>query len=94
MTIASGEAGARGIVFDPGGNIVDSFAWGLGKKTNNEEEWSTLMLGFEIITKLGIRKIVIIGDSRKVIQNMRSRYKKGNIRCKIIYRRSPSSLPK
>ena len=31
------EAGARGIVFYPRGNIVESFAWGLGNKTNNEE---------------------------------------------------------
>ena len=45
------------------------------------------MFGFEIITKLGIRKIVIIGDSRQVIENMRSGYTKGNIRCKRIYRR-------
>ena len=40
----SGEVGAGGIIFYPRGNTVDSFAWGLGNKTNNEAEWLVLML--------------------------------------------------
>ena len=36
LDLKAGEAGGGGIIPDPGGNIIDSFAWGLGKKSNNE----------------------------------------------------------
>ena len=58
-----GEVGAGGIIFYPRGNTVDSFAWGLGNKTNNEAEWLVLMLDIELITRKCIRKIIIINDS-------------------------------
>ena len=34
----AGEAGAGGIIFDPGGEKVTTYEWGLGRKTNNEAE--------------------------------------------------------
>ena len=70
-----------------GGNIVNSFAWELRKESNNQAEWMALMLGVEIIAKLGISRIVIIGDSMQVIQKMQTGYKNGNIRCKRIHRK-------
>ena len=82
-----------GILFDFVGNIVDSFSWGLGKKTNNEAEWLTFMLGFEITARKGISKIIIIGDSKKVIQKMKFGYKKGNIRYNRYIERSLLSPP-
>ena len=60
----AGEVGAGMIIFYPIGNTVDSFAWGLGNKTNNEAEWLVLMLDIELITRKCIRKIIIINDSR------------------------------
>ena len=38
------EEGAGRIIFDLGGNIVTSFAWGIGLKHNNEGEWISLYL--------------------------------------------------
>ena len=29
----------EGVIFEPGGNIIYSYAWGLAKKMNNQEEW-------------------------------------------------------
>ena len=43
-----------GIIYDPGGKIVGSFAWGLGKKTNNEAKWLALMYGIELMPKRNI----------------------------------------
>ena len=60
----AGEVGVGGIIFYPRGNTVDSFAWGLGNKTNNEAEWLVLMLDIELITRKGISKIIIITNSR------------------------------
>ena len=60
----AGEVGTSGITFYPRENIIDSLAWGLGNKTNNEAEWLVLMLDIELITRKCIRKIIIINDSR------------------------------
>ena len=44
-----GEVGAGGVIFDHGGKIVKSFAWGLGIKENNNDEWLALLHGLEMI---------------------------------------------
>ena len=59
---------------------------------NNEAEWLALMYGIELLTSLNIGKAIIIGDSRQVIQKMRSGYRNGNIRCKRIARRITHSI--
>ena len=82
-----GEAGAGGIIYDLGGKIVESFAWGLGTKSNNEAEWLALMYGIELMAKINIDKETIIGGSRQVIQKMQRGYRNGNTRCKRIVRR-------
>ena len=87
MLYTSGEAGAGGIIFDPKGNMVKSFAWGLGTRTNNEAEWLALYHGLELIDGKTIPKLMVFGDSIQVIQKMRYGYYKGSSRCKIIYDR-------
>ena len=37
------EVGVGGLIFDHGGKNIHSFAWGFGKKKNNQTEWKTLM---------------------------------------------------
>ena len=76
-----------GIIFDPRGNIVSSFAWGLGRKTNNEAEWLALFFGLELARQLKITKIVVLGDSKQVIHKMNNGYNKGAIKIRIIYER-------
>ena len=44
-----GVAGAGGILLDPGGQMVETFAWGLGVRTNNEAEWLALLQGLQIL---------------------------------------------
>ena len=48
-----GVAGAGGILLDPGGQIEQTFAWGIGHRTNNEAEWLALLQGMEILANTG-----------------------------------------
>ena len=70
--------GGKGVIFDPGGNIVNSYAWGLEHRSNNEAEWISLILGLEQAWKSNISKITVFGDSRQVIQKVRSDYNHGS----------------
>ena len=40
---------------------------GLGWKANNEDEWFALHYGMYLLRKISIAKIIVIGDSRQVI---------------------------
>ena len=44
-----GVTGAGGILVDPGGQVEQRFAWGLGSRTNNEAEWMALLQGLQLI---------------------------------------------
>ena len=79
------EARVGGIIFDPGQNIVTTFAWGIGRKTNNEAEWLTLLLGIDLIKKENINKIIVFGDSKQIIQKMRTNNNTGATNCCRLY---------
>ena len=61
-----------GVIFDPRGNNILSFAWGLGNKTNNQAEWVALMQGIEAMKKIKIYNFQVFGDSWIVIQKMKN----------------------
>ena len=78
-------AGAGGILLDPGGNIEQSFAWGLGNITNNEAEWLALLQGLRILQAKNYRKVLIFGDSKHVISKLINGYPLGAINCRRLY---------
>ena len=78
--MALGEVAAGGIIFDPGGNKVSIYAWGLGRKTNNEVEWLALLFWMEQFKHNKITKVTVLGDSIQVIHKMISRYNKGAVK--------------
>ena len=78
-------AGAGGILLDPGGNIEQSFAWGLGNRTNNEAEWLALLQGLQILQAKNYRKVLIFGDSNYVISKLINGYPSGEINCRRLY---------
>ena len=80
-----GVAGAGGILLDPGGNIEQSFAWGLGNRTNNEVEWMALLQGLRILQAKNYRKVLIFGDSKHVISKLINGYPSGAINCRRLY---------
>ena len=77
--------GAGGILLDPGGNIEQSFAWGLGNRTNNEAEWPALLQGLQILQAKNYRKVLIFGDSKHVISKLINGYPSGAINCRRLY---------
>ena len=81
----SGFAGAGGIIFDPGGNIVSSYAWGLGLKTNNEAKWLTLFFGLKSDKQPKITKIIFLGYYKQVIHKMMNGYNKVSVKIWRIY---------
>lgn len=65
-----GQAGAGGIIKDPHGNLMVSFEWGLGQMSNNKAEAYGLLLGSHIAKNLGLRNLLILGDSAIIIKAM------------------------
>ena len=55
---------------NPRGNIVETYAWGIGRKTNNEAEWIALYFALELVEKENIQKIIIFGGPKQIIQKM------------------------
>ena len=78
-------AGAGGILLDPRGQTKQSFAWGLGHRTNNEAEWMALLQGMEILANIDLPRIAIFRDSRHVIYKMINGYTSGSIKCRQMY---------
>ena len=82
-----GEAGAGGSIFNPRGQTIKYFAWGLGNKTNNEAEWMALFQGLEMLDKRTISNMLVFGDSRHVILKMKTCYFSGSIKCRRLHNR-------
>jgi ribonuclease HI len=56
-----------GTIFNPGGQAIKIFAWGLGIMKNNEVEVYALLKGINLALSKGIKKIIICGDYMLVI---------------------------
>ena len=85
IKINLGVAGAGGILLDPGGNIEQSFSWGLGNRTNNEAEWLALLQGLQLLHAKNYWKVLIFGDSKHVISKLINGYPSGAINCCRLY---------
>ena len=77
-----------GILLDPGGQMEQRFAWGLGSRTNNEAEWMALLQGLQLIRDKKLRKVLIFGDSRHVIYKLINGYPTGAIKCRRLYKKA------
>jgi ribonuclease HI len=71
-----GKAGAGSVLYDE--NDIEIGAWHsfVGEcKTNNEAEYSGLILGLQKCLEKGIKNVVVKGDSLLVIRQMKGEYK-------------------
>ena len=78
-------AGAGGILLDLEGQIEQTFAWGLGYRTNNEAEWMALLQGMKTLAHTDLCRVAIFGDSRHVIYKMLNGYTTGSIKCRWLH---------
>jgi ribonuclease HI len=77
-----GKAGGGGIISNPTGNIILRYAWGLGIEPNNKAEALALWQGLTQALSLNIRDLIVIGDSRLLIQalNQNTRVANGQLK--------------
>ena len=71
-------ASARGIIHDPGGNLVAFYAWGLGSVYKNIVEAYALWAGLRLAKDMGILKLSILDNSMLVIRALIKRNIVGN----------------
>lgn len=75
-----GPAGAGVVLLDEQKNIVMESQAYLGKKTNNEAEYSGLILGLRIAEKKSVKNIICNLDSQLVVKQLNGEYKVKNAR--------------
>jgi ribonuclease HI len=63
-----GVAGAGGILYDPGGNIIARFSWGPGSVSNNKVEAYGLFAGISLARSHMVSKLLIFNDSMLIIR--------------------------
>ena len=90
----AGVAGAGGILLDPRGHVEQTFAWGLGYRTNNEAKWLALLQGMKILASTDLSRTAIFGDSRNVIYKILKGYTIGSIKCRRLYDKTIHILSK
>ncbi len=70
-----GEAGAGALLIDDAGNTVWETASYLGKKTNNEAEYSAAILLLKAAKELGAERLDVFGDSKLVVSQLSKQWK-------------------
>jgi ribonuclease HI len=65
-----GKAGAGGVVVNPFGDKIHSYAWGLGYSSSIQAEALALFQGLKILKDLNIKEANVIGDSQIIINAM------------------------
>ncbi len=70
-----GEAGAGACLLDEAGNVVWECAEYLGRKTNNEAEYTALLRLLEEARRRSPERIEIRGDSKLVVCQVRREWK-------------------
>ena len=73
---------------DPEGYVEQTFAWGLGTRTNNEAEWLALIQGLHLLNTKKLHKVLIFGDSMHVIYNLINGYPTGAFKCHRLYEKA------
>ena len=85
-------AGAGRILLDPEEKTEQTFAWGIGCRTNNEAELIALIQDLMILANSNHYKVAIFGDSRHVIYKMLNGYITGSVKCRRLYDKTASLL--
>jgi ribonuclease HI len=60
-----------GVIYDPEGNKLINYSWGLGKTTNNKAEILAAYMGLELAQDWHIQALIVLGDSEIVIKDLR-----------------------
>lgn len=81
-----GRAGAGAVIYDSGMNEVWSSAVFVGaNSTNNESEYTGLLIGLRKVTEMGVVNLLVRGDSQLIIRQMKCEYKVKSASLKPMY---------
>ena len=86
-------AGIGGVLYN-NGQEIDSFAYPLYAKTNNEAEYLSLIKGIEISLSLKIKNLAIYADSELVVRQVMGVYKVKNSRMQKLHKTVMEKLNK
>eukprot|EP00253_Pinus_taeda_P022123 PITA_22123 len=89
-----GFVGGGGVLLSPDGSEVIQFAWGLGKESNNKAEALALWQGLSQAIKGNFLSISVFGDSRIIIQALKSKKNPSQLHLSTILRKIRLILPK
>lgn len=70
-----GESGCSAVIYDYSGTIVATKSQYIKYANNNQAEYGGLILGLEMATALGIKNLMIEGDSEYVIYQITGKYR-------------------
>ena len=78
---------ARGVVINPGRNVEIEYYWNIGYNSNNMVEAYGLWQGLKQVQKKGVEEVMVIGDSRLIIQALNGGRRGKNERTERIINR-------
>jgi ribonuclease HI len=82
-----GPSGGGGVILAPSGSTRSTFAWGLGVQSNNIAEFYALWQGLRQSLSLNIQNISVFGDSKLVVQAMRTKSSPSSLQMNRIYQK-------
>jgi ribonuclease HI len=82
-----GAVGGGGILLDPSDTLEVTYSWGLGVETNNMAEALVLWQGLRLAASKSIQNLVVFGDSRVIIQAMKTRRRPNNLKLSQLLRK-------
>jgi ribonuclease HI len=80
-----GPSGGGGVILTPSGSTRSTFAWGLGVQYNNFAEYYALWQGLRQALSLSIQTLSVFGDSKLVVQAMRTKKSPSSLQMNRIY---------
>lgn len=80
-----GKAGAGAVIYENNIEIWSNSKYVGDKKTNNEAEYSGLLLGLEEAVRQNIQELLVYGDSLLVINQVNGVYKVKNQNLAVFY---------
>ena len=69
------------------GDVLSSYAWGLGMESNNIAEFCGLLQGLKIAISKGMANLTVFGDSRLLIHALTMRKRPAHIKLAQIYQK-------
>ncbi|PLV59831.1 ribonuclease HI family protein [Thermotoga sp. KOL6] len=82
------------VILDENGNVLKRCSKTLAYGTNNMAEYLALLEGLEEVLRFGEKEVVVRGDSRLVIKQLKNEYKVKSENLKPIYEKVKNILKK